>query len=252
MESSLGFYRQSGKFSPLAPLIVLIGGLIGAAISGAIYAYALAWIPFIYLNIILVVGYGIAMGAITVLLVKIGKVRNTPLVFAAGFVIGSIAEYIGWVFWILAMSEQEVLLVDPLSLMDAVLTLGKEGVWSFKDMTPKGAVLYLMWGIEALWVVLCPAFMAFMIAGDDVFCESAGQWADDEIIADRLIPITNEDEFKLALNQGNFQPLLRLQKLPHGAFHYTRLKLYSCENDPTFFVLTVLDVHDSTDKEGNT
>lgn len=74
-------YRHSGKFNPAGVIAAPAAAVLGVPL-GLAYAYLLHWIPFIYINFFLTLGYGFAFGWVTTRVLKATQVRNVPV--AAG------------------------------------------------------------------------------------------------------------------------------------------------------------------------
>src|SRR5512146_3526374 len=121
MQTMGKYYSHSGKFEILGLVYMLVFGAAGALVLGLIYAYATDYIPLVYLNMLLVIGYGCGVGACVHFGAKFGKVRNGKLLLLGGFAAGLMAEYTNWVWWVLAYTKQEVLVFMPADLWQVIL-----------------------------------------------------------------------------------------------------------------------------------
>ena len=113
--SAPAYYRHSGSFSlallVLGAIIVLVGSLLVAWI----YAYAIYYIPFIYINVFLTAGFGFAVALISVYVMKGAKLRNGSLFGAVALVITAVAFYGHWAAWIgivLRASDVDITAID--------------------------------------------------------------------------------------------------------------------------------------------
>ena len=94
------FYEPSGKFSPLSFLFFIIVCLTAFPLFGAIYAYAIWYIPIPYINFFLAAGFGISVGYVIRFVIRVGKVRNPRLAFYFGLFGALIALYFHWATWV--------------------------------------------------------------------------------------------------------------------------------------------------------
>ena len=62
MKTNERYYQESGIIGAQGILLLSLAGILTTGILGVIYAYAVFYIPFIYLNVILTVLFGLAIG----------------------------------------------------------------------------------------------------------------------------------------------------------------------------------------------
>ena len=74
--SAPAYYRHSGSFSPALLVLGAIIALAGSLLVAWIYAYAIYYIPFIYINVFLTAGFGFAVALISVHVMRGAKLRN--------------------------------------------------------------------------------------------------------------------------------------------------------------------------------
>ncbi len=146
------YYEHSGVIDLKGIIFMIIFGAVGTLVLGTIYGYATFYIPFIYLNFIITLGFGVGVGLLVGIGGRLGKVRNSKALLIFGFIFGFIAEYAGWISWIFAFSEQEALVFMPSRILNAIQFVSENGAWSLFDWVPTGTFLYIVWGIEAFIV----------------------------------------------------------------------------------------------------
>src|SRR4030095_13919240 len=89
-------YRHSGKCGAAGPLLnLLAAGVVGFPL-GLLYAYATTWLPFVYLNILMTIGYGALVGAIGVTILKRCRVRNNTVAAVGALASGLLVLYFIW------------------------------------------------------------------------------------------------------------------------------------------------------------
>ncbi len=179
-------YQPSGRFGLSTVLLVPLLGVPTAAVAAAIYAYAILYIPFVYINALITVGFGFVVGFAVAKGVALGKARSGALAALLGLLVGAAALCLSWVFWIYALlrrSDVDVALLDlaldPAALWQAITFVNAEGAWSLKSFTPTGTVLWILWTIEALLIVGFPTFLAIGQALSP-FCEQCQGWCTKE------------------------------------------------------------------------
>ncbi|RZK26574.1 MAG: hypothetical protein EOO63_14520 [Hymenobacter sp.] len=74
------YYQPSNKMPLAGTLALLAGGVAAALVLALVYIYAVWYIPFIYINFILCLGFGLLLGAALAALARLGKLRNPAAV----------------------------------------------------------------------------------------------------------------------------------------------------------------------------
>ncbi|HNY29891.1 MAG TPA: hypothetical protein PKO15_03300 [Fibrobacteria bacterium] len=88
-------YTPSGRFNPIALLLLPATLLTVIPLMSTAYAYAIWYVPFVYLNAIfaLILG-GLTGVVINLLVISIGKVRNNALAIAFTVVGALVSIYV--------------------------------------------------------------------------------------------------------------------------------------------------------------
>jgi hypothetical protein len=181
------YYKPSGEVTVTGLSAGLFGGLFVGFVLAFIYAYLLAYIPFIYLNVLCAVGYAFGLGCVVGWLLKSGKMRN-PVVGAFVTVLVSLfSYYVCWAVWLAAMlgrSDVDAsalsLATHPGTLLGLILLVNEHGAWSIAKSPVTGILLWVIWGIEALIVLVGPPFIAWGVLTSEPFCEFCGEWCDED------------------------------------------------------------------------
>ncbi len=244
-------YQHSGKINLTGLILPVLVGVIGALVLGAIYGYAIFYIPFIYLNFFIVLGYGLSLGYIIGKASEWGLLRNLKLVYLLGFLLGVFAEYTGWVAWIYASTEQQILLLNPFEIWALLKFAALKGVWSIFGWTPTGFFLYLFWAIEAVMIVGACTMMAGSNLSSTAYCEDCKKWLKDKTTIKPLTPLTEPDNTLSEIQQGSFGSLFALKKIGVLLPFYTRLELTECPGCRQLHLLTVDSVEVTKDKDSN-
>jgi len=245
ISTNVRFYRHSGKAPIMGLLLIGIAGFIAIPILGAIYALLIHFIPFIYLDALIVIGYAVAVSVVLSSAARYGKVRNMFLLGLAAFFFGVLADYIGWVVWLTLVVGDPKFLVEfifPLDVLYYITLIAQEGAWSIGGTTPTGTVLYLFWFIEACIVIGGTIYLTVKSFSKTPFCEDSDRWADKRSVLGLFNPLSNIPQFKNAVLQGSFAPFNELKPSNPNSNHYTLLEVYECVECKNFFVLNVDDV----------
>jgi hypothetical protein len=252
MQQTGKYYQHSGAIPFMGVVYMLVFGGVGAVVLGGIYAYAIRYIPMVLFHMLLVIAYGCCVGVCVQKGAKRGKVRNPGMLAFMGFLAGAAAVYTNWVWWIFAVSKQQVLVIWPRDLWPVIQSINRTGAWSTFGNTPTGAELYVYWGLEALVIVGTSTAIAWVMLSSAPFCEQCERWADEKATISPLEPVDDPKGFTARLEQGDYAPLMALKKLPAEMGPFTELSLMKCPTCQTSNFLTVTAVTVTKDSKGKT
>lgn len=179
------YYKPSGKVAPTSfvYLVLLIG--IVFPLLGVGYAFAIWYIPFIYLNFLLTAALGFIVGILcSLVVVRAGKVRSFPVAAVLSAVGALGALYAHWAAWLLIATEEFSfgtmfsLAMNPSLLFTFMGEIYEVGIWTLKGATVSGIMLGIVWLIEAGIVTVIATLMGAR-AAKDPFCEESGKWFEE-------------------------------------------------------------------------
>ena len=245
------YYEHSGTVGALGPLMVALLGLSAAVLTGAIYGYALNYIPFIYLNFILTLVFGAAVGYAVGKGAKFGKIRSAKFTGLFGLVAGLLALYVSWVSWIHAWSGQEILASSFGETTDIMAAIAEEGAWSIFGMTPSGIGLYAIWAIEAVIIVGLASMVAAGSIATTPFCEACNCWVNKLKTVSGLTVVEDHGEMISQLEAADFSSLEAL-KTDGSEQQFTKVDLLHCPGCNDFHSLTLTAVTVIVDEDGDT
>jgi hypothetical protein len=193
-------YQPSGKFSPVFILYFVLVSVLLFPLYGLAYAYLLWYIPIIYINFFVTLGFAFLVGlTLNVLVIKKGKVRNPILASVIGVLGGVVALYFHWASWLdLVINAGETygdthigitvsnvklfqiyeLAIQPNLILDLIKEVNVTGTWGIRGATVSGIFLWVIWIIEALGVVVVASFTA-MGQSQKPFCEFSNDWYEE-------------------------------------------------------------------------
>lgn len=262
------YYKPSNKMPPAGMLALLAGGIVAALVLALVYVYAVWYIPFVYINFFICLGFGLVLGAVLAVLVRLGKLRSPGAVGILALLVGLVAVYLQWGVYLTLLFNSETtgtgknvdtttsfslplfadILAHPAAMWLAMLKINETGTWTLKGATPSGVFLAVIWVIEAL-IILGGTFLIAKAQATEPFSETSNEWATEETLAHPLTFAQDAAATRTALETGQFQHLT-----PHtsaGAEDpFARLKLHSAPNDHNCRYLTLENVTTTIDKKG--
>jgi len=216
--------------------VVPVGGLIQTVIAGtvagcfgdALYSVLNFYNPFIYINILATIGFGVVVGGCVTWGSTRGHIRFPSLTHVMAIGTSVVGIYFSWIVYIFFLSGDEgIVVVDPISLASVVQTLANLGVWDIKGMQPTGWQLYACWGVEA--ALICG--FAYSSGGgcDKPYCEDCGKWttAEEHITQLSLAP---DQEIRIALEDEDYGILTNLATEEINDAHFLDVSVHSCDS----------------------
>src|SRR5688572_27394875 len=157
-------YQHSGIVPPLGAFKALGLGSATAVVLGMIYAFTFYYIPFVYLNFLLAMGFGCGVGWVVGWAAREGNIRNTPVTVGLAVAASLVGIYAEWGSTLYAICPPELLpeLWDeaglqtflPHEIGGLMLDLFADGSWGLSEgVMVKGWVLVALWFTEAAAIV---------------------------------------------------------------------------------------------------
>ncbi len=256
------YYRPSGKFSPLAFVGFIALALFVFPVLSSAYALAIRFVPFIYIRVLLTVGFGFSISyLVSKVIIRFGQIRNGRLAFGMGALSSLFSYYFHWVVWIVVLfrsvgsSEESMgvfaqitnLALDPGTLIDMVRLLNITGTWGVGDSATSGFFLGFIWVVEAV-IIIGMGILFSWAKFSDPFDESTGKWITPETLPPMAF-IGNPDVIRLDLESGKNESIeaLPVQFGGHMEDH-SLFGLYLSENGENY--LTITNRKKKVDDEG--
>ncbi|MBF9220133.1 hypothetical protein [Hymenobacter ruricola] len=264
------YYQPSNKMPLGGVLLFLLGGVLAAAVLAFVYIYAVWYIPFVYINFFLCLGFGLVLGGALLLLARAGKLRSPAGVGALAGLVGLAAVYLEWSLYLTLLFNAETTgtgreadtstsfsagifadaLTHPGAMWSAINQINATGTWSLKGATPTGLFLWLVWLVE-LVIILGGAYLMARSQATEPFSELTNEWADEETLAHPIAFAQDVAQTRSALEAGQLHALA-----PHLAQSaldpFARLKLHRVASDPACQYLTLENVTPKVDNKGKT
>ena len=243
-------YKHSGRV-PVAGLLwsLMLGGAT-AAVLGVVYAYATNYIPLVYINFLLTIAFGAAIGGAVGAGARMGRVRNLPVAVAAGVLMGLVGLYVAWAFDPMARFGFSPVF-DPLALYAYMQVFYENGFWGMSgDNTVSGIFLGLVWAAEAGAILFIAGKIPAGVLADKPFCETCIEWGTTEGAVQRLSVTPKQQDSLNRLLTGDLEALAQFDRTPGDQGPYLTLDLTTCGSCAESNFLTVSLVTPTTDREG--
>ena len=206
-------YKPSGGVGFTTWLLLIVGVVITAVLA-YIYQYLLELIPYIYLNALMTLGLGIAIGTISAFIITKGHCRSLVVGTLIGLVLATVglgAKFVGQYytarsagleflettnefseeerpFVIAAFKEKYTFLIHLEDRIDAGWALGRRN----NNGAPVGGwLVYLVWLVEA-GIIFYFAWTMSRGAARQPYSEKMSLWA-DEAESVMMLPITSDE-----------------------------------------------------------
>jgi hypothetical protein len=201
----LDTYRPSGRFDSRA-LLAIVGVALAAAALAWPYQRLVDWIPFIYLNVLMTLGLGMALAFLLRWALRWGKVRSPSMAWGAaiGVVLVAVAASFYWAYRIsvpdvyeglkeYAASEgeepvsyeefQELFTFDEWreARVESGWSIGSVGRSGGGGLALTGPFVYAIWLVEAGILVFFAA-QAARGAAAVPFCETCDRWSEPKAL----------------------------------------------------------------------
>ncbi|TPG67515.1 hypothetical protein [Hymenobacter nivis] len=276
------YYQPSNKMPLGGAGLFLLGGAAAAAVLALVYIYAIWYIPFIYINVILCGGFGLLLGVVLARLARAGKLRSPLGVGALAALVALVAVYLEWgVYLTMLFNQPEApaavaepgvaakivssaglsvgstsfnpslfarIVADPAGMWSAMRQINETGTWSLKSSTPTGLLLWAIWLVEAA-IIVGGAYLVAAAQAHEPFSEATDTWADEETLPHPVGYIAQTADARQAFETGQFHLLT-----PHVAEseldQFARVKLHCAPNDEACQFLTLENVTAERDKKG--
>lgn len=167
----------------MGPVLGILFGAIAALPLSFVYAYAVRYIPFIYLNFLISFGYAFCICIAYNIGEKLGHNRNRFFSFLGSLVMTAVALYCAWTAFFFVLLQHNIpyldLLLSPKQiwlLIEKIIETGWFSIGSSKD-TIKGTfymILVLAEALGYLWFIVASC----VLDSASVYCEECSKWLD--------------------------------------------------------------------------
>ncbi|MBU1221480.1 hypothetical protein KKF34_17235 [Myxococcota bacterium] len=236
------FYKLSGTFSIKGPLFGAALGLVSLFPLSLAYAYLVRYIPFIYLNFMISLGFVALVAYIYFVGENYGKNRNKYTALVGALVMGLVTLYVSWVAFLFVLKHNLnyfELLTNPKMVINIIDNLVTTGWFSIKGGRVSGMLYAIFLGIEALLYITMFIVMWFGSFADNVYCEDCQKWVDRKNLPYFYNPeYANEITTRMLAGDESWIDWLQLVDEPH----WLALNVATCKKCKNFHVLNLKEV----------
>lgn len=145
-------YVNSGKFNILPVVLWSIIGLVFGAVIAVIYTAIANWNPFIYLNLLVLMGVIFALSKTVIFIVKKSKSRNLAVNLTVTFLICLFSWYMGWAALMSYIFEIQISwwLLHPGELFESMNFYANNVGMTLNGSRVSSGVLKIFYGVEFL------------------------------------------------------------------------------------------------------
>jgi len=245
-------YRSTGKFDPAGVGIGLALAVVAMFPISFIYAYAVRYIPFVYINFLISFGAVFAVAGVYVFGESLGRNRNRAASLLAMLLAGVLTLFVFWVTFLYVISERKLeylkMLTDPGYVVDLIKELVKVGWFTLKRNQVKGTAYGVMLAIEAVAYLGIFVFAWWTFLKERVFCEKCQKWVERERVA-MFFDLAPLEGIVAALAAGSDAWVDQLQLA--NSTPSLQIELASCAGCHELHVVNLIHTQDVVDKDGN-
>jgi hypothetical protein len=253
-------YQHSGIVPIFGAIQALAIGCAAAVGLGIVYAFTFYYIPYVYLNFALAVGFGYSLGWVVGWAAREGNIRNTSATVAIAVVAALVGLYVEWGTCAYAMcpigelasmwNDVGLLTYLPHNVLALMSELYENGSWGLtENQSVTGLVLVALWVIEAGTIVFIALAVGLSQVADRPFCEACQRWITGEAphlyVGDGNEPVWTE------VQNGNFDTLADTPRATGNEPNYVRVNLHSCDSCELSNYLSITRCQTTTDNQGN-
>ena len=170
------YYQHSGRPGWAIPLTIFIGIPVTISLA-AIYAYVVVYCPVIgYVNLLFLGALIFCGGFLLDRIARVGKCRNPAVMTGMGLLLGCIALYASWLFFLGALLDDVSLLAlitNPVGMWNIIGWFNANGWWG-----PAGLIQWAIVATEAVAIVGGFTLAGRSAIGEDIFCEPCDAWCE--------------------------------------------------------------------------
>lgn len=249
------YYRSSGIVPLGGASQTLLAGLVVGIPLGVGYSYAVVHIPFAYINVLLTLGLGAAVGAVVSKAARRGRIRNALVPPAIGFLCGLITFYVAWGADALARfgwpeNGDPTVFFDPRFLWSYLQVFYARGFWGLgRDENISGIPLAIVWLAEGGMIVGCAVALPWSELTNLVFCEACDRWTSSESNLVRLAS-SEADNIAARVEQGDVSVLRDAPRAGFSDADFLTVGVRWCETCTDSNYLEIERVTVTIDKNG--
>ncbi len=252
-------YQHSGAIGS-SLIVVPAVGAVASLLFGLAYAYITVYSPIGgWISILFVLGFAFAVGTTTVMAINKSKCRNTAVASLLAALVSLFALYSAWVFFLFALlrrsnaplewADLPTLFASPLVNWNVIQVIGQNGWFVMFGGPVAGALLWVLWLIEAAIIVGMITMLGRNAISDEVFCERCRRWAaSGETL---LLSVPEKLEELQGLAAGHLDGLYGLEPVPFDEYPRMQIETKRCGACQDLVTCKIKAMSQEIDKQGS-
>lgn len=230
--------RGEPKIAKGTVLAAAVGIAAGFILSFA-YSPLCHWIPLIYVNLVVTLAFGYAIGAACRAVIRVFRIDRPVAAVAAGGVAGIAGWYFAWATYLWTITEYDFgfykdSLLAPSDLWFNMRYIAHDPVWSIGKTTSEPWLYYAVWIGEFLLLVGTCIYVPWNFIREHRLCETCKDWLAPTGDALTLDIADAEPSTLDALKRGELDGLAGLPVLSAEALEsagsWLEVKAFACPN----------------------
>jgi hypothetical protein len=263
MKEAQLFYQPSGKIDPIRQSLLYLICIGIALVMGYFYTIAICFIPIIYFNVLITVGFGILLGVVCRLFARFSHNRNRRSQIYQAIFVGIIANYFQWTAYCLFFIDNEIPSFGHyISNLDWILfsgdfsffigELNRFGAWTIFGGVINGTTLTVVWIVEFLLIALLP-MIGVLQTKVYPYSELFNKWYEKYTLKKDFHPVSMSTKM---ISDLNLNPIETIELLNKGlAFRHCKIHLFYLKGEKNQY-LTFENIYyegsgSKTDKKGD-
>lgn len=234
MEDQELFYTESGKINLIKQSLSYGFCIVVALLLGYVYSTIIVFIPIVYFNFLVTVGFGIGLGLICRVLVRFSHNRSKRSQLIQAIIIGLLANYFQWTAYILFAYNGTIpgielyfsnlhWIVIPKNFFAALSEINRIGTWSIFGITFKGFALTFIWIVEFLLIMAGP-IVAIVKTKIYPYSELHQQWYHKYTLFKDFESLSAANNF---INELASEPVKTIENLRKGSgLRHTKIHVF--------------------------
>jgi hypothetical protein len=241
------YYKESGNVDLMNLFLGIIISLIFTFIFGYLYSLLMYFIPIIYFNIIISIGFGFIVSLLIRLIIRIGKIRNKKFRILISVLIILFMTYFQWISFIDSIlldkypSITESLysinwILNPSEFFNIIGQINENGTWGLGasgGFPVKGISLTFIWLVEILIFTL-PTIKMLYDFKVYPYSEKFNKWYPKYTIDEYFESLYSKNSIEPLLDSGVIQTLSNLNEANEG--RHSKIHLHFLDNETSQYL----------------
>lgn len=228
------FYEPSGRINPIGLAAAYIAGLLITSLLAYLYTLIIQFIPLIYFNFLITVGFGITLGVLVRLLTKLTQNRSLQHQLILAIVLGLFANYCQWVGFVVYAVMGSIpsigdyylnlgLITAPDTFFGVIGEINRVGMWEVFGIPFNGVILTIIWLLEFAIIAAFPVIGVYK-AKPIPYAEDLQTWYPKYELDTDFEAILGPDRFVERLRENALTALQELE--PGKAWKYSKAHIH--------------------------